>query len=264
MNAFVPTLLLKAKGKPFSPANIAGLRLWLKADADVYSDAAGTIPAVYDGDVVGCWKDQSGNGYDVSQATTSKKPLLRIGADGINGRPTVSFDSSDDLLVRNVADFLSTDQSGSIFFAINSMTIKAYRAVFASNDEATATYTFNLDPYFDSGHARFDFNYNATHLIQGTTVWSNNTVYIFSIQSDSTEFFLRLNGADEAISAGTNNGNWFGDLANRDNFTVGGYKHTSELGIMAKISELLIYNSCLTDIDLTNVENYLNHRYAAY
>src|SRR6185503_18751932 len=70
---------------PFSPSDISGLKIWLKADAGAGSS---------DGDPVGTWTDQSGTSHDFTQATSGKKPLYKTNIQ--NSLPVVRFDGSDD------------------------------------------------------------------------------------------------------------------------------------------------------------------------
>jgi hypothetical protein len=83
-------------GGSFSPAQIAGLKLWLKADTGLFQDSPGTTAAVANADPVGLWKDQSGQGNDVLQATSTMRPTLRLAVQ--NGQPVVRFDGVDDFL----------------------------------------------------------------------------------------------------------------------------------------------------------------------
>jgi len=63
-----------------------GLRLWLAADVGItQSDSK-----------VSRWADQSGNGLDALQHTSSRRPALV--ANGLNGKPVVRFDGEDDFL----------------------------------------------------------------------------------------------------------------------------------------------------------------------
>jgi hypothetical protein len=71
----------------FSPASIAGLQLWLDASQ---------IVGLNDGDAVGTWSDLSGNGHDLVQATSSKRPTYR--ANELNGNPVVQYDGVDDYM----------------------------------------------------------------------------------------------------------------------------------------------------------------------
>lgn len=77
---------------PFSPQNLPGLAAWYRSDRGLWQDTAGTIPAVADGDPVGRWDDQSGNGRHLTQATAGLRPLLKLAIQ--NGRPVVRFASA--------------------------------------------------------------------------------------------------------------------------------------------------------------------------
>lgn len=70
-----------------TPTDIPGLKIWLKADA---------IGGLSNGDPVGTWADQSGNGNDFTQATGGLQPLWETNQ--LNGLPIVRFDGIDDVL----------------------------------------------------------------------------------------------------------------------------------------------------------------------
>src|SRR3990167_8100146 len=75
-------------GAAFSPSDIAGLSLWMRAD-----DISGN-----DGDEISAWVSREGNSYSFEQ-TLTKRPLLKKGANGINSQNIVRFDGVNDLLV---------------------------------------------------------------------------------------------------------------------------------------------------------------------
>jgi len=77
--------LMAARGiaSVFSPTDISGLKLWLKADA----------LSLNDGDAVGTWTDSSGNGFDFLQSTAGSKPTYKANIQ--NGLPIVRFDGGD-------------------------------------------------------------------------------------------------------------------------------------------------------------------------
>jgi hypothetical protein len=73
-----------AAGSSWSPVDLgAALRLWLKADVGI----------TLNGSDVAAWADQSGNGFNLVQATAAQQPAYN--ATGFNGRPTVDFVESD-------------------------------------------------------------------------------------------------------------------------------------------------------------------------
>lgn len=56
------------------PTSISGLLCWVKAGVGLFKDGAGTQPVSADGDSIALWKDQSGNGNDLTQSTAGNQP----------------------------------------------------------------------------------------------------------------------------------------------------------------------------------------------
>lgn len=83
-------------GAAFSPADVPDLVEWLKADAGLYTTAAGSTPAASNGDPVGRWEDQSAGLNHLTQATGAARPTLVTAA--VNSRPCVRYDGVDDFL----------------------------------------------------------------------------------------------------------------------------------------------------------------------
>lgn len=73
-------------GGPFvDPSSLAGLALWLKADA---------VTGLADGDPVSTWPDASPAGADALQAVAARRPVYRTNR--IGGLPALAFDAADD------------------------------------------------------------------------------------------------------------------------------------------------------------------------
>ncbi len=76
------------KATDLSPATVAGLALWARADVGVEADEAGQVSV---------WRDVSGRNNDLTQATPAAPPQL-VPDDG-HGRQVVHFDGEDDVLL---------------------------------------------------------------------------------------------------------------------------------------------------------------------
>lgn len=91
-------------GGSFSPDDIAGLVLWLKADSLALSD----------GDFVGTWEDSSAAGNDASNGFAGTIPTYQTNE--LNGLPVVRFDGSDNLTTASITAITAW----SIFFVVKS------------------------------------------------------------------------------------------------------------------------------------------------
>jgi len=56
--------------------------LWFRGDLGVTQDGGGKVQT---------WADQSGNGYDVTQATSSKRPAFTSSLAAFGNRPSLDF-----------------------------------------------------------------------------------------------------------------------------------------------------------------------------
>jgi hypothetical protein len=81
--------------------------------ATTYQSNGGSLAAA-DGDPIGYQLDLSTNTRHASQTDGTKKPLLKTGANGINGRPVAQFDNVNDVLTFTKTNLANTGQT--IFF----------------------------------------------------------------------------------------------------------------------------------------------------
>jgi hypothetical protein len=96
MSATLASLGVGGAGGISDPTQLAGCVLWLKADAGLWQDGGASTPAASNGDPVGRWDDQSGNGNHVVQATNADRPTLATAV--LNGLPVVRFDGTSSSL----------------------------------------------------------------------------------------------------------------------------------------------------------------------
>lgn len=82
---------------PLPPVSALSAPAYYYSSQGFYQAAGGALASA-DSDPVGQWRDLSGLGRHLAQATAANKPLLRTGGNGLDGRPVVSMDGSNDFL----------------------------------------------------------------------------------------------------------------------------------------------------------------------
>ena len=113
----LPVVLADVQSR-FNPRKIPGLVLWYSADK---------ISGLSDGDPIATWPDRSGNGIDATQATEAKRPLFKVNQ--INGRPAVRSDGSDD----NMSLSPSVASGPKTFFSVIKPTVGSEVFLFDTN-----------------------------------------------------------------------------------------------------------------------------------
>jgi hypothetical protein len=205
------------------------------------------------------WEDRSGRGNHFTQGTISKYPAL-VSA-GIGGKPAVDFDGVDDLLA--AASFSDATQ-GTVFVVALPRNVGASQAVLASRDEATATRNFYAGISNGAKQYVYHENAGAATAVVGDDSLVADTPYVLAWKSDGSSYTFWRNGDPQTLTAavGSNNGNWWGDVSARDNFTVGGSKGASEGSwFNGLVAEVLVYETALTDAQRQRVERYLAKKY---
>lgn len=198
------------------------------------------------------WYDQSGNGYDVTQATTTAQPTYA--AAGINSKPALTLGGAAYL---KRAAGVPAGTAGGIFVAHRHPATSQWSCLISSDDEANGSYY--IEAYISNGRTlRFRQRANDTNdVVDTSTAMTVNTNYVTSFLSDGAAYVLRTNGADEAltVSAGVNSGDWFGDTDNRDNLIIGAKQDTSVRDYAkSTIREVIIYATSLAAGAITTIE----------
>lgn len=234
----------RAAAAPFAPTDIAGLALWLKADAGTFQSSGGSA-ATSDADPVGEWQDQSGNARHLTQATGSVKPTLRLAVQ--NGLPVIRFDGTDDFL--EIPDFLTGFTAAEIFVVVKA---DADPAADAGTSGLWLLGTGNTHYPWTNGTIFDSFGSGAQQATDNpaTTLAQFN---VYNVSSASGAWTNRLNGA-EIFTTGTN--------------TVS-FPSGPRLGISAAsahwfdgdVGELVLYDSVLSAGNRSSVLAYLQARW---
>lgn len=204
-----------------------------------------------EGSAVLAWPDRGPGNHPLGQSTGGSQPVYRTA--GINGQPAVDFDGSADFMF--TSSLISSNIKGSVF-TVCVVDALQESALWGSVDEISSTrYMVGTlrtvasantmaSEQRDFGDASPDQNRAPTNQI--TTA----TAYFQEWRSTGSAYDFRINGASQTITtlAGSNNGDWFGDVTNRDNFSVGAQKFGTPSGFFnGKIGFVIVNDQA--DID---------------
>jgi hypothetical protein len=222
-------------GSSFTPSSIAGLELWLAADA---------IVGKVDADPIATWTDASGAGHDATQATGANQPLYKTGI--VNGKPVLRFDAVND----SMGLTLAADASRTIFIV--------------GKQAANTSFVTMLD--FGGGNSAKVYNGGASNWTYGT----NQAVADVNLGAVTTVFTvitLRVNSA-ASLDAHINNGaaNTFDpddSITTATSVFVGSRNGGSEWW-NGDIAEIISYSNALSNTDRDSVRTYLGAKYGLF
>jgi len=241
----------KATSAPFSPTDIAGLGLWLKADAGV----------TVSGGFVTTWADQSGNGNNASIATIGEEPTFISSFS--NAKPAIQFNgttqimqipSSSSINFLNTSAFIVLKYLGegtgnNVVYLKNAdaglQENPAMYGLIGYNGDSAASFSMYVDSWVDYP-TQIDISGGDPTLLS-MTYDGDEIVYLNGVLSDTFEI-----GGNIETSTGL--------------LQIGGYNKSfdSEEYFYGQIAEIIMYDDILGTEDREQVETYLNSKYAIY
>lgn len=226
-------LLLGAGGRnpvSFSPDDLSGLDLWLKADA---------ITGLSDNDAVVTWSDESGNGNDLSQAIAANRPTYQTNE--INTTlPVVRGDGTNDYIG---AAIVGLDQPRHIF-------IVARWNVYGEDDAIMDGWGVNRGRL--RAAAVDEVELSAGININSGTIAAVTDFHIYSLVINGASSIIRVDGVEKVTGNAASN-----DPNGRILFSDGnGVNHAN-----ADVAEIIDYNVVLSAADQASVESYLSAKY---
>lgn len=236
----------------FSPTNVSGLIVWLKADS---------ITSLSDADPVVTWTDSSSNAYAFTQGTPGSRPTYKVNI--VNGKPVVRFDGTDDYL--RVATAGISTASGAIYVVATSNNVTPATTAFATADEASGTrWLQGPTPVSGLVHVAQSNNDTADDIIGDTTL-VNGTWYVIAIRSSGTAYSMQVNATVQGLTVGggANTGDWGADITGLDNMAVGALVTNSVTQPWnGDIAEVLVYSANPSAGDHASIMGYLGAKYA--
>ena len=235
-------------GLDVTPLNQGLVAHW-KADAGAYNDAGTTLAT--NGQTVQQWNDQSGEGYNLSQATSADRPTYNTNQ--LNGQPGINFNhlvSPDNLRYSGVP---ISEYPVTIYCVAECETFPTYQTIIALQ-EVGAFNGFNMTLRTDGVDNDFRWADNAIT----TTKVSTDTPFILTGMSEnSTSHKAWLDGGGYGFSSTSKT-----FPSGIDQIQVGLVEHTGEANNFdGNIYEIMIFNTYHTDEERQQIESYLGTKY---
>lgn len=213
------------------------------AEKDIYFDSQGNLDTAALKAHVGAslgrvktWYDQSGNGNDATQSSTSQRPPITSASGAlitVNGKPAMNFDGSNDKFLIDSSDLYGQDrldaymhyQTDEGSFIMLSDPDSTGRTSFVPQNTATST-TLELDYDIDGTEPTLYVNGVKPGIVYGTTTRDElHTMVVTNAASHS-------NGAIVVHEA-----------AGTQNWTDIGISSYPSFGFGGKLTEMVLYNT---------------------
>jgi len=243
--------IFRHKGSaPFSPTDLTGLSLWLKADAGVTLSGAN----------VTVWADQSGNGNNAS-ANSGQEPTFISSFS--NSKPAIEFDGQGQIV--EIADANSLG-----FLNMSSFIVLSYLGQGTGNNIVYLKNADNGSPTDPAMYGLVATNGGVVSFSQNVGGWSDYPTQIDITDSVPKILSMTYNGTDQNIYSNGDFQNTFnigGNIATSTGLLqIGGYNQSFDASeyFYGQIAEVIMYNRAITTPERQQVEAYLNAKYAIY
>jgi hypothetical protein len=237
----------------FDPRSVSGCSLWL--------DAADTSSMTLSGSSVTQWNDKSGNGLNVSAASSQPTYVTN----GLNGLGTLAFNGGQNLSAGSVtAGKLLGNTGGSSTFCVFSVSDNTAGSFPISWDDGSYTYRYIITwdssgIIFDLGDSSAGVSNRRITIPSSSITFANNTYYLVSFWQSGGSAVLNVSGGAYTI---TTSSGFTGNIPTSTSrtFNVGTYVNTSTYNMKGNIAEVLIYNNHIPS-NFRQIEGYLAHKW---
>ncbi|MFM5962620.1 MAG: hypothetical protein ACKOQ2_36645 [Dolichospermum sp.] len=181
--------------RPSTRLVVLGKKLWTPAQisTDLWLDAADSSTIILNGSTVSQWRDKSGNERHATQATAANQPVYQ--ATGLNGRPTIGFDGTNDALLSSFS--LALPATVIVLFRVN--LYKNHGVIYGNR-------TSNTLGLHTSASALYNFDGSGLHML--STTLTTTPIMVASAWS-SSQIQSHVNGGN-AFTFSTSNPNFTG------------------------------------------------------
>lgn len=218
-----------------------------------------TIAVTTEGESVACWKDLSGNGWNISQQGGGRRPL--VSSNQFGDRVGLVFDGNDDRLDRDIA-MLNSISAHTVIAVGKFNDLQASNRLFTFGEEGPGNANRHIDMGVENGLYMSSFFRNKAYYGQGQ---ANLPVIMVSRftggdTASATSRSLYINGVVQNLSSSDNPG---GDLLipAASKLVLGGEPIDGAERLGGVVSELILYDRALTQAELDQLNAYLKEKY---
>lgn len=252
--------LLRPRQTGFNPQSIAGLELWL--------DASTISTITQDGTSVTAWASRSGS-LSVTQSVTNNAPTYESSVSGLNSKPALLFDGTNDILLNTTSGLLAAGEPAMTLFVAHRPSTIGNNCVFDIAQGASYAGTGTIRRFLSSanysqaGRAYFafgtrDFLYNNSQTLANVAAIHGIVVAAGDVSSAAPNPVYYKNGTSSAPT----NTVATGDVTfTPSRFSVGSSSQGASEFYSGHIAEVLLYNKALSDAERLSVERYLGSKY---
>jgi hypothetical protein len=235
----------------------------------LWLDAGQSSSMTLDGSAVTAWASRVG-GVSVTQAVTNNAPAYASSVAGLNNRPALLFDGSNDVLLNTATGLLASGSPAmTLIVAHRFGATIATNCIFDIAQGSTYAGTGTIRRFFPAsnfggGNARpAYFAYGGRDLRYDSSDSAVSTAYVHSVvvadgNSSLTNPLYYRNGA---VSAATLVGASGSVQFTPSRFSVGSSSQAAAEFYSGHIAEVLLYSRALSNSERLRLERYLGTRY---
>lgn len=229
------------------------LKVWLRADQGVTYDGSNLVSA---------WNDQSGNGINAFQNTTTYKPLYVASSVHFNNKPVISFAAGgDDYMNLPISPLLNFSAGFTIYVVAKVSFANTFNMLIQHSNGSTWTQGWGILYYNSTSSYRFfvnNWNNAANYVELAQTNTASDQIYKF--KWDGTTITAAILGSVPASGTKAFAGPYTNPSATYNVEIARGASTIYDM--TADIPEILMYSSGnIGAINEAGIENYLKNKY---
>ena len=184
--------------------------------------------------LVGWWPMWEGAGGKTLDISGNNNHVALTNGPKRAGRGLI-FDGTDDCVLNSIANFRSSDNTGSIVVRFKSTSTAAVKTLFSSADEASTddylAFVLNFSTAVGSIYVQYNIAGATIQVRTTATTFNDGAEHTAVLKTNGSAWSIIVDGVNQGltVASGSNDGTWFADISNRDNISIGSLKRSSNI-----------------------------------